>query len=516
MIQKASTHKTSATIFIVVLAFLALIFSYKFPLSNSHAKSSSIIINEVMYDPEGADQGFEWIELMNISDNPINLEGWHIQAGGNIFTDRATLESFTVDPQDIVLIAESEVPDADIYVSNLSLQNGGSETDGVRIMNSDSEVIDTLLYDSPNENQLPDDTGETGSSFANDTATGNALARISKEDTDFAGQDFIETPYSTPGSKNLIAPLPEITISEPRYINESITIDGSDSQDTDGDIVTYEWTICRNENDIFTGSMPSFNYTFDTEGNFDIKLTITDNDNLQSSILTEIEVTQNPENPQITKINEIPDFEDGQRITIEGVITAPIPCLYEKESYVQDDTGGTRIKVSSDFQINFQEVYRISGKLDTAYGERRVIIDSAEPVQNEFSAEPELIPPSKISPDILGKLITTEGKITRSQGNYLYLETSDEDNPIKIYFSKYSELEKPQDVKGKYLKVTGIVSGYGTTAEGATKIRVMPRFDDDISINSKPQLLSLTGSRIIGLAIKGFLITIFTLKKTRY
>ncbi len=44
---------------------------------------AKLIINEIIYDLEGSDAGYEWIEIKNILDGPIDLTGWKFYDGSN-------------------------------------------------------------------------------------------------------------------------------------------------------------------------------------------------------------------------------------------------------------------------------------------------------------------------------------------------------------------------------------------------------------------------------------------------
>ena len=45
-----------------------------------------IIINEIIFDPKGADEGKEWIELYNTGEEDVFLDGWDIDPdSGNYF-----------------------------------------------------------------------------------------------------------------------------------------------------------------------------------------------------------------------------------------------------------------------------------------------------------------------------------------------------------------------------------------------------------------------------------------------
>jgi len=83
------------------------------------------------------------------------------------------------------------------------MQNGGSETDGVRYISPDGTYTDTVLYDSPNTNHLTEDTGNPGNTFAPDVSAGFSLARVADGlDTNNCEDDFIAEANPTPGYPN--------------------------------------------------------------------------------------------------------------------------------------------------------------------------------------------------------------------------------------------------------------------------------------------------------------------------
>ena len=163
---------------------------------------AAVVINEVLYDPEGEDTGKEWIELYNNGENSVNLQGATLETGGSSFTGVFTLPYFILRPGRYLLIGGAQVPEA-TFQANLALQNGGSETDGIRYVAPDGLYTDTVLYDSLNTNGLPDDTGLPGSSFAPDVPAGYSLARqVNGLDTDASGADFLPCAMPSPGLPN--------------------------------------------------------------------------------------------------------------------------------------------------------------------------------------------------------------------------------------------------------------------------------------------------------------------------
>lgn len=164
--------------------------------------AQNVVINEVLYDPDGADTGYEWIELYNSSDQTVNLQDWTIEKAGTSFGLVFTFPNINIEPYGFLLIGEEFVPNTDI-TTNLAFQNGDSETDGIRLSSPYGLYTDTVLYDSPNTNELPDDVSNPGEYFAPDVSDGNSLARKHDgEDSNNCEIDFFECANPTPGEAN--------------------------------------------------------------------------------------------------------------------------------------------------------------------------------------------------------------------------------------------------------------------------------------------------------------------------
>ena len=164
--------------------------------------AQDVVINEVLYDPDGADTGYERIELYNNSNLTLNLQDWTIEKAGSTFELIFAFPNINIEPYGFLLVGEEFVPNTDL-ITNLAFQNGGSETDGIRLISVDGLFTDTILYDFPNTNDLPDDISNPGEHFAPDVGDGNTLARkYDGEDSNNCETDFFECVEPTPGGSN--------------------------------------------------------------------------------------------------------------------------------------------------------------------------------------------------------------------------------------------------------------------------------------------------------------------------
>jgi len=165
---------------------------------------AQVLINEVCYDPEGADGGKEWVELYNAGNTDVNLAGAKLFCGGADFVELFTFPHYVLRAHRFVLVGDEQVSQA-VFITPLTLQNGGAETDGIRYLSPDGYYTDTVLYDSPNANSLPDDTGSVGTNFAPDVPEACSLARrMDGYDTNNCETDFCGDAEPTPGLPNRV------------------------------------------------------------------------------------------------------------------------------------------------------------------------------------------------------------------------------------------------------------------------------------------------------------------------
>ncbi len=165
------------------------------------ALASNVRINEVLYDPTGSDAGLEWIELCNSGSTDEDITGWTVQTAGTSWSTSYTFTAGTVPAGGFLLVGAGSTSHAITF--NPNLPNGGSDTDGIRLVDASSATVDTLLYDTPNTNALVDDSGALGTSFAVDVSSPNSLARLTDcGDTNSSAADFSEVTTPTPGATN--------------------------------------------------------------------------------------------------------------------------------------------------------------------------------------------------------------------------------------------------------------------------------------------------------------------------
>lgn len=169
-----------------------------FILVGAAAHGATVCINEVLYDPIGADGGHEFVELYNAGNAVVRLEGWLLEAGNGARPDdwrtvwRGTRDQ-VVAPGGFFLIAGAQVVGPADERVVLSLQNG---PDGVRLRSPEGGADVVGWGDLP---YLEYCEGQP----AEDVPSGWVLCRVPDgHDTGDNLTDLISRPLPTPGKGN--------------------------------------------------------------------------------------------------------------------------------------------------------------------------------------------------------------------------------------------------------------------------------------------------------------------------
>lgn len=164
--------------------------------------ADGITLNEVMYDPDsaGGDTDNEWVELHNSSGDAVRLDGWSIETATSSWgEDFVFPNGATVAAGRFLVVGGSEVAEVDLVADGLSLGNG-SGGDGVRLLDCEGNVVDTVLYGEPLEAEITGDNGST--EVATGVDAGMSIGRFPDGEDNNAGADWKGYAAPTPGASN--------------------------------------------------------------------------------------------------------------------------------------------------------------------------------------------------------------------------------------------------------------------------------------------------------------------------
>jgi hypothetical protein len=165
--------------------------------------TGGVVINELVPDPDGADEGYEWVELHNPGSSAVSVAGWALSFGTSDFDSKQVVfPGGTELAAGAYFVVGGEAVEAADLVAAFSIGNG-TETDGARLFDCEGSTVDTVLYgDAPNLDNMPDDAGDVVDPYA-DPGSNDAVARAEDGvDTDSAA-DWKIVGLPTPGESNV-------------------------------------------------------------------------------------------------------------------------------------------------------------------------------------------------------------------------------------------------------------------------------------------------------------------------
>ena len=168
------------------------------PAQSDSISAQDFVINEVLYDPAGPDDGFEFVELYNPTDVSLSLKGMCLETGNGAKAADWTLavqwdSDFFVEPHGYLLIGEEAVRPTPQFVKQLDLQNG---PDGCRIRRT-SQVVDVVGWGPQTYPEYYEGNP------CDDVASGFSLGRMPDGlDTGDNSADFKSLSPPSPGRRN--------------------------------------------------------------------------------------------------------------------------------------------------------------------------------------------------------------------------------------------------------------------------------------------------------------------------
>lgn len=181
--------------FILLTLFIS-IFSLLF-------SNPGLVINEIMYNPDGNDEGKEWIELYSNASKSINLKGWGLEKAGKKFERIFTFPEIILQPDSFLVIGEDNISKSDLNCQ-LGLDNATDHTAGVRIISDEGKTINTVFYGSPSEFSIKDSFKSIKARLAPKAKEGYSISRYPDGKVYIYDTNIYPSPFPSPGFSNIL------------------------------------------------------------------------------------------------------------------------------------------------------------------------------------------------------------------------------------------------------------------------------------------------------------------------
>jgi len=476
--------------------------------------ANSIIISEIVPNPEGPDQGNEWVEFYNPGLLTIDFSGWLIDDSGDVLAKNAHKIS-----------AGSEISASGYIVITLSkgtpaLNNSGG--DCLQLYSPDKVFRKKVCYEeSFSEGQsyalrpngvyaITEEITKSGpNSFAASESTSSTsginanivinevypnpeeeqdeefieLRNIGIDEVDLTGweiadrsrkyiitrDDFSETEIGPNGFFVLPRTITRIALNNTG--GEKVTLFNPQGQEHDA--AEYE-----------ESALKGLSYSRNKDGDYEWSLAVTvgrenivdresTTENLEEDAEEDVEISEEVETYPLAELRNLPE---GTRVATEGLVSAVPGTFGERVMYLAGS--GIRVVFISGVTVpKFTIGARVllTGTLTSSRGELQLAVSATDNIDFENFGEvpePHAIKTGEVGEDTEGFLVKIAGIITRSAGSTFYID--DGSGEARILVLDSTGIKKPETKKGSSAVITGIVTQFGEV------YRVTPRMQSDI------------------------------------
>lgn len=164
--------------------------------------ANDIVISEIMYNIPGAGNEFDFIELANIGDDPVNLEGYTFSSGVDF-----TFPAMMIQPGEYTLVVEDASAFNATFGTNAISWTAGGLNDGgedITLLDAAGELVDMVVYnDAAGWPEIAD--GEGPSLILCDLEADNSQPEnwgFSTTNTNIVSGGSGNFIYATPGAAN--------------------------------------------------------------------------------------------------------------------------------------------------------------------------------------------------------------------------------------------------------------------------------------------------------------------------
>jgi DNA/RNA endonuclease YhcR with UshA esterase domain len=186
---------------------------------------------------------------------------------------------------------------------------------------------------------------------------------------------------------------------------------------------------------------------------------------------------------------------DAKRLTldawvrVDGRVTAPPGLLGNRTMYIQDETAGILIYLSKDHKYcKLGDKVEVEGYLKTFHEEFEIKVVKRNGLKCQESGSPP--PPLPIATTSMlepfeGMLVMLSGQAVRFKGRST-MWVDDGTDPAKVYIRQRTGIKKPFIEMGTPVTVVGIVSQYSEDNASRDDYRLLPRYQNDLSLRDTP------------------------------
>lgn len=357
------------------------------------ASEQKLVIGEVAWAGSPLSNADEWVELWNLSNESISLDGYRLEGASsdpllfdethvieaksaflianyaadhenaahsvepNLITTAVSLSNSSlhltlIGPDGFVLdeVGDGGAPSAGSSVPKASMIRSGAEWTTAELSENFYADIDVFgtpgICDGCAEAIEPESAANSAMPEAPEEV--DVLIEETTSETHEETNEEAEIPTASVASPSPQFPEVRLSISGSFVAGQKITFDASSSSDPNGDIVYFTWNFGDGRN----AEGPKATHTYETEGDYPFELIVSDT-TFRTFATTTLAIKPRPLPPPEILLNEIhPAPEAGQEwIELYGITAANLPRLV---GWTIEDASGVIFRFTSSSLENIQ------------------------------------------------------------------------------------------------------------------------------------------------------------------
>ena len=476
---------------------------------SAETKKGSLVINEIFPNPEGKDRDKEFIELYNSGSQEIELAGWKLKNRRG--------KTFEFGRYEFLRDLPRKLGDGEFL--RLTRPSSGL------VLNNNREVLKLFSPSGKLKQKVEYKKAPEGLSYCNpEHLDPDHLATPTKM---FLRHSLNPGAWNwskkvTPTGPNRIDPInrpPRVDFSFPEDIQagKPVSFDSSDTVDPDGDSLRFRWNF--DDGTELTVPMPA--HTFLEPGEYSVTLQVSDgrttssrtravsipdpssaeskertvratsSENISASASSRRATSSrnkkaqpgssNPETGgfpffDLKNIRSVPE-ED--KVMTRGKVAVRPGVLGKQYFYMVGSPGIQVYNYHKDFpNLSRGDRIQVRGEISISRQEKRINTSEVEDIQvlsDGTPPQPREVECHAVSRRV-GSLVTTDGIITDTETNKLYLDNNR--GEAVVYLQESLDLAEGLISAGRNAEVTGLVNRYGD------RTRILPRDKKDIEVST--------------------------------
>jgi PKD repeat protein len=187
-------------------------------------------------------------------------------------------------------------------------------------------------------------------------------------------------------------------------------------------------------------------------------------------------------------LSELINLEIGSKIRATGTVIVLPGILGAQIFYILNDSGIQIYSYKKDFPaLLMGDLVMVTGELSASGGEQRIKIKARDDIEILGKAG---VPSARqttcdsLDDDLIGSLVEISGVVTEKKGTTIMID--DGTDEVRMYIKASTNIDVSVFEEGEEIKVIGIVS------KTKTGLRLLPRFDKDISQLSEEEVSTET------------------------